>query len=226
MIAVTVVASLGAADVKLQLNFKKHLTSEAEDLHFSFYGDRNEVRKVTIKKDGKKLCTLSLSADPAVLEMQEAVVTCEINGDGIPDLLLLTAADADGDIHRALFVSEDGGYARAEGVDAVNFSISDGNIISEQQLITYLAEDEGHGEPPSRRETVVSVYSLIDGKVVETHRRSVAYFTETDIYLSGVYEYREEFGECVATSEDWLSPEKYQKVRDELQKDFLLDIPR
>ena len=165
-------------------------------------------------------------ADAAAFETEEnAVVTCDINGDGVFDLLILTAADTDGDIHRALFLSTDDGYEHAEGVDAVNHTVADGAIISEEKLITYLAEDEGHGEPPSRRETIFREYALIDGAMVENRRRCVAYFTETDIYLVGTYEYREDIGECVTISEKWLNPEKYQGVRAELQEEFSLDIP-
>ena len=225
-VAVIIVAALSAADVDMRINYKKYHSCEADGLQFLFYGGGGEVRRVKVKQDGKKLCTLSLSADADAFDsVDDAVLVCEINGDVISDLLILTAADSDGDIHRALFLSKDGGYELVEKVDAVNHSFVDGIMISEEKLITYLAEDEGYGEPPSRRETVLREYAPVDGSVVEIRRRCVAYFTETDIYLVGAYEYREDIGECVAVSEKWLIPEKYQKIRAELQEDFSLDIP-
>jgi len=227
MIAVIIAAVISSTGIKLELNLRKYHTFEAEDMEFSFYGGGGEVRRVKVKQNGQKLCDLTLEADAeAFKSVESAVVICEMNNDGRPDLLILTALDDDGDVHRALFLSASDGYQRAEGVDAVNHSVADGVIISEEKLVTYLSEDEGHGEPPSRRETVRREYAVIDeNKVVEVNRRNVAYFTETDIYLVGYYQYSETYGECVPISEKWLYPEEYSEVRKQLENEFELDIP-
>ncbi len=227
MVAVIIAAVISSTGLKIELNLRKYHSFEVEGMDFSFYGGGGEVRRVKVRQNGKKLITLTLEADAETFGREEsAVVTCEINGDGVPELLILTALDDDGDIHRALFLSSPDGYQRAEGVDAVNHSVANGCIISEERLVTYLAEDEGHGEPPSRWETVRREYVVLDeNKAVEASRRCVAYFTETDIYLVGSYQYSESYGECVPISEKWLYPDEYSELREQLSVEFELDIP-
>ena len=212
--------------IDISLNFTKYHTATADGKEFSFYGSFGRVGKVTVREDGKKLCSLEIDADADIYaEDLSAIELCDVNEDGKTDLLIAYAKDEDNDVHRHLFLARNDEYTLAKDVDAVNFTEENGTIISEEQKITYLAETVEEYTVPYEDAVSRTVYEYYDGKVIPITMLKVSYYSESDIYCIGSWEYDEENERLISMSEDWLTPEEYSKVYDEIDKIFEVELP-
>lgn len=225
LIAVSLLlVDFGSVDVSL--NFQKYHTATADGKEFNFYGSFGRVGKITVRKNGKKLCSLKIDADADIYtDALCAVEVCDVNGDEKNDLLIAYAKDEDKDVHRLLFLAKNDEYILAKDVDAVNFAEENGAIISEEQKITYLAETVEEYTVPYEKYVSRTVYEYHEGKVIPISMLKVSYYSESNIYCIGSWEYDEYTEKLVSMSEDWLSAEEYSEVYDKIDGIFDVELP-
>ena len=223
--AVIVILTVDISSVNINVNIIKYHSATADGKDFSFYGSFGTVGKVTVRENGKKVCSLKISADADVYSSSTAVELCDLNADGKKDILIAYSTDNDGDVHRKLFLATQRGYSLVDSVDAVNFSEKNSTIISEEKQIVYLAPQVEEYTVPYEKYVSRTVYEYYDGTVIPSSMLKVSYYSESDVYCVGKWEYYAELEELIPVSEDWLSPSEYLSVREKLAKDFSAELP-
>lgn len=215
------------SDIELRLSVKKYHTCTADGREFRFYGSFGNVCKVKVYEDGDRLCTLNFDADADIFDdsVSDAVVLCDINADGENDILVLCAVDEDGDTHRRLFVRAGEEYSTMHDTDIVNYRFEDGVLVSESRDMRYLAEPVEEYVVPYEKYSERCEYEYYDGEIILARRVRVSYYSESDIYCFGWWEYDKEAHELMCISEDWLTPFEYEKAYSELQGLMGAELP-
>lgn len=223
--AVVAVLSFDAFAPDFSLNMKKYHSETLENMQVSFHGSFGKINMVKIKPDGEKSSKVKLEGDAAALEKNgvAAVEVCDLNGDGVRDLLLLTRIDNDGDVHRALSLSTGDGYVLAEGVDAVNARIENGILIAEEKNKLFITEEDDAA--PYEQSSVKYEYQYVDGSVILTRKTVITYYSDSDIYCLGIWEHDQKYDELTVKSEDWLSVAEYTRDKQAIADMFFVDIP-
>ncbi len=209
------------------LNFQKYHSFEQENLTFDFYGSFGTVRKLKVSEEGSKLCSLKISANSDIFDQDEPAVTlCDINMDGMSDLLVLSAIDDDdSDAHRALFVRKDDTFHRAQDIDVVNAEVSEGMLIGEERIFEHTAQTVEEHDVPYLISLVRTEYEYFDGGVIPARATELTYYSETQIYCLATWEYSDEYDELMSVDEDWLYPSQLATVYDELDELFKIELP-
>ena len=229
VLIVTVIVSIlvfKPSGFNFELNVKKYHTADVDGKEFIFYGSFGNVGSITVKENGKKLTKLDIHADADIYgEDISAVEICDVNADGKNDLLIAVAIDEDGDVHRSLFLSSNDTYAHIKEVDAVNFSIDGGKIISEENNVKYLAQTVEEYTVPYEHSVSRTIYEYFDGTVIASAKTIVSYYSESDIYCLGLWMYDPDAEEMIPVSEDWLLPHEYSRIYSELDEIFFSELP-
>ena len=105
--------------IDIELSFKKYLTYETGGREFSFHGSFGRRHKLKVYENGDKVCSLKLDADAEAYGDADIapVELCDINADGMDDILVLVRIDPDGDSHRELFINSKDGYTPIKDTD-------------------------------------------------------------------------------------------------------------
>ncbi|MBQ8817297.1 MAG: hypothetical protein IJZ83_01865 [Clostridia bacterium] len=207
-------------------NFKKYHTCEVDGREFEFYGSFGRIGKIKVSDDNGKICSLSFSADADIFKRNiPAVETFDINSDGNDDILVLCGIDEENDVHRSLFIATASDYNAMGDTDIVNFRIEDDLLISEDGGVEYLAETVEKYVVPNRKHVTRRDYKYYDGEIIIAREYSLSYYSETDIYCHGYWEYDEDSESLLCVDEDWLLPDEYEKERENLQKLFKIQLP-
>lgn len=192
-------------------NFRKFYSCEENGYSFIFRGSIGNVKKVIIKKDGKKLSSLKFSGDKAIFENYK-IIFADANADGAEDILLPTHTDADGDTYFSLYLAADNGFIRRDDTSAlpfVDFSES-GELRTEyhEKLVT----EEAQENAPEGYTTTHAIerYAFVGDKFILMERRAVIYYSENDYYCYSTYAYNEESDEFEYIDEDWFSPDELE----------------
>ncbi len=208
------------------LNFQKIHTFTADKLTFEFYGSFESVGKLKIREGGKNICTLYLSADADTYKKNaDAVILADINSDGDDDLLVLTELDSDGDAHRIPYLYSEGKYKRMGNMTLSNPRMEKGILICEERTFGYLAETREDYTVPYNIESKKTEYTYSEWNIIPKNALYVTYYSESQIYCVGRWEYNENLGELMSTSEDWLDAKEYKEAREELAKEFKISLP-
>ena len=182
-----------------------------------FYGSGGEVRKVKIKDTATgKTSKADYFADNGVFASgKDLLVFEDINFDGTRDLLILCADDADGDVHYAAYIYENGKYiATPNGAGEkvaclTNYTVNweKQAVISEKtEILTEIATNMNAELDFERRSARVE-YRWIDGKLTAVREQRISYYFIDEICAYSIYEYNVEAGELVIKSENWFEPE-------------------
>lgn len=216
------------SDIDISMPIKKYHTCTADGREFRFYGSFGKVSNVKVYEDGDKLCELNLDADASIFsdDVSDAVALCDINADGENDIVVLCAVDEDGDRHRRLFIRETEGYSAVHDTDISNFRSDDGMLISESQDKRYLAKPVKEYEVPYEKYSERNEYGYFDGEIKLARRIKVSYFSESDIYCFGIWEYDKDIEQLICLDEDWLSADEYSEKYNEIQKLFEIPVPQ
>ena len=209
-----------------ELNVKKYHTENIDGKEFIFYGSFGNVGSLTVKENGKKIAKLDVNADADIYGGDfSAVEICDVNADGENDLLIAVAVDEDGDVHSSLFLASDGKYTHIQEVDAVNFTLENGKIISEEKLFKYLAQPVEAYTVPYENSVCRTIYEYYNGTVIASTKTIVTYYSESDIYCLGLWMYDPESEDMLPVSEDWISPQEYSRIYEELDEIFASELP-
>ena len=210
----------------ISLSVIKYHTEEHGDTVFSFYGSFGRVKKIKVVEGGEKLRSISLDIDADALKAEgiSAVETCDVNADGSDDILILTHVDDEGDGHRRLFLRSGDDFEIVGDTDIVNYRMENGVLVSEDSRLKYLAKTVEEYTVPFERSVTREEYSYLDGYMTLIRRFSVSYYSESDIYCVGLFEYDSAVGDIVYTDEKWLSPEEYAENKHVFQEYFETEL--
>ncbi|MBQ8140339.1 MAG: hypothetical protein IJ038_01440 [Clostridia bacterium] len=201
----------------IHFNFITYHSFEQDGYSFEFKGSSDTVRKVKVKLNGKKLCSLPFDSSSEIFsnEFGYSAKFEDINFDGIDDLLLPCAVDADGDIHSSVFLAnEDGAFDYDEALASLSNLSSDADIselYTEETSKEILAEGTESSPEFYVITHKISRHSFIEGKLVTLEERSIVYYSENDYYCYSVYEYDEEYGELKYVDDKWFEPNELEK---------------
>ena len=227
VLACVLMLTVDFSDIDLHLSVKKYHTCTADGREFRFYGSFDKIYKVSVYEDGDKLCSLKIEADADAFAdgTGNAVELCDINADGENDILVLCAVDEDEDEHRRLFIRTGERQSAVNDTDIVNYRFENGTLISQTRELQYLAETVEEYTVPYEKYSERCEYEYYDGEIIPVGRMRVSYYSESDIYCIGQWEYDREAHESVCISEDWLVPSEYQKVYSEIRELFEVELP-
>lgn len=210
----------------LGFNTFKHAEWEQDGFSFSYRGSNDEVRKLHVKKDGKKIGKFDVSSDASLFSTEEYKKATILSSSESGTLMLVPfSLDTDGDIHyRALFVSQDGSAAFDEDNDVANpkvdFEIM--AVYSECVGLEYSVDDIN--SPFTKYATYIG-YSIENVKLIPINSATISYHSETNIYCFSQSGYDSEVGGLGVPVDDWLSPEKYAEKREVFASMFSVEIP-
>lgn len=190
---------------------------DAGDFRFDLCGD-GSLSKIKIYKDGKKTATLKTSS-VGNAENHYGVTVIDLSFDGSPDLLVAVKNDGADTCYNAWLWNPSTGTLRSQEafINVKNPTLNEeyGAIVSKRHEQRDAGED-ANGVYYEEAE-VISVYTAVDGALVEFIRYEFVYYTKNDIYAVLVYRFDEDTGEISSFSEDsWLSPDE--------AKDFVLSV--
>ncbi len=212
--------------INFSLNLKKYLSVSEGEYTFDFYGSFGRVNKMTVRGASGKLCSLPMQIDSDSLsECDDPILICDFSENGSDLLLVFSSLDSDGDIHRTPFVRRDEAFEQISDADIVNPKIQNEVIICEEYIFEYVATAEEDGDIPYEIWSKRTEYVYENGTLHPSNALYVTYYSYTDIYCVGAWEYNSEYSELMSTDEDWLSAEQYSKVYGDLDDIFEIDIP-
>ena len=212
--------------VNFSLNFKKYHSFEADELTFDFYGSFGSVRKVVISDSSGKLESLKISANADIYNDELSPVELyDVNGDQKNDLLILCSIDEDGDVHRALFLYSPTSYRYMSDVDAVNPREENGVLVCEDKQFKYLAETVEEYTVPYELSWIKTIYEYSEGAVIPTRSYKLSYYSETQMYCLGEWEYDFELCELISLNEDWMDEQEYKNKYQNIDELFQIALP-
>ena len=207
-------------------NTKTHANWEQDGFEFSYRGVKDEIRKLHVKKDGKKIGKFDVSADASLFANEENKKAIILTSDENGTLMLVPfCSDTDGDIHyRPLLLKADGSAAFDEKTDVANPKVDLENmaVFSECAGIEYATNTH---ESPYTKYATHTGYSIDKGNLVAINSISVTYHSETNIYCFSQSGFDTQLGCLGEPVDDWLSPEEYSKKRESFASMFSVDIP-
>ena len=217
--AITAVCMLSALIINI-FNIKFNLISyhsfEQDGYSFTFKGSFNTVRKLVVKQDSKKLCSLPFDAVPDVFdnEFGFSAKFIDVNGDSASDLILPSAVDEDGDIHYSLYLadSENGFIFSEDLTDLSNISVEEatGFILTNDQTKEILAEATDSSPEFYILRHKIARHTFRDGKLLTLEERAITYYSENDYYCYSVYKHDDAFGGLKYQDEKWFEPEELE----------------
>lgn len=182
---------------------------ESGAFRFDLCGDAS-LSSIKIYQDGKKTATLRTSSVGSK-ENHYGVTALDLSFDGYPDLLVAVKADGTDTCYNAWLWNPATGTLRAQEAftNVKNPTINEeyGAIVSKLQERRDAGED-ANGVYYEEAE-VISVYTAVNGAIVEFARYEYVYYTKNDIYAVLVYRFDEDTGSLSSFSEDeWLLPDE------------------
>ncbi len=208
-LTILIVRSLG-----LHFNVITYHTERDGDYAFSFKGSQKTVREVVIKKNSKKLCTLPFNAASSVFSDDYTARWEDINFDGVDDVLLVSAIDADdNDIHYTAFIYDSSAntfIAKDALADLPNIKIdTDAKCLYTSYTYKELLEDPAPNTPESyERKQAIVRYEYKDGEPIAMEERAITFYSDTYYYCYSIYKYSEKYGELTYFDEKWFHPDK------------------
>ncbi|MBE6550473.1 MAG: hypothetical protein E7670_08635 [Ruminococcaceae bacterium] len=207
-------------------NTYKHAQWEQDGFAFSYRGSKDEIRKLLVEKDGKKIGKFDVSADASLFANEENKKAIILTSDESGTLMLVPfCADTDSDIHyRPLSVKADGSAEFDEKTDVANPKVDMENmaVSSECAGVEYSVNSP---ESPYTKYATYTGYSIEKNRLVAIYSVSVTYHSETDVYCFSQSVFDAELGTLGESVDDWLSPEEYAEDREKFASMFSVDIP-
>ena len=205
------------AGFEIKLNLIKYHTIKEGDLTVKFYGSGKEVRIVRINNaDTGETSKLNYLAKSDVFTSEKDFLVYEdINFDGVSDLLILCADDADGDLHYAAYLFDAGKYTNAanstgEKVTCLtNYFVNweKQMVICEETAILTEKATNMDAEIDFEKRTTRTDYKWIDGKFTANREQRISYFYLQENCAYSVYKYDSAEGGLVYSDEKWFKPE-------------------
>ncbi len=207
-------------------NTKTHAEWEQDDLTFSYRGSKDEIRKLHVEKNGKKIGKFDVSSDASLFANEENKKTIILTSDENGTLMLVPfCSDTDGDIHyRPLLVKADGSATLDEKTDVANPKVDLENmaVFSECAGVEYAVDTT---DSPYTKYARYTGYSIENSELVAINSVSVTYHSETNIYCFSQSVFDAQLGGLGEPVDDWFSPEEYAKKRESFASMFSVDIP-
>lgn len=193
----------------IHFNFVKYHSIDSGSFSFTFKGSFGEVRKVTVKQDGKVLDSAEFAADPSVFDNDSfAPLFLDINTDGKNDILLPFAFDEDGDVHYTAYLLTENKLVSNDAMKDLSdpYLGEDGMVYTEFEKKEILSPKTD--KSPEKYETyhTIAKHGFIDGNFVTLETRSLIYYSESDYCCYSVYLYDETFKELTYFDEKWFDP--------------------
>ena len=217
IIAVCTVAIFIINVFDIKFNVVSYHTFEQDGYSFTFKGSFDTVRRLVIKKDSKKLCSLPFDAASDVFsnEFGFSAKFHDADKDGKQDLILPHAVDSDGDVHYTLFLAdaEDGFVYNADlaSLSNLSFDSSSALIFTEETTKEVLAEATKSSPEYYINRHSISKHSLENGHLTTLAERAITYYSENDYYCYSIYEHDEAFGGLKYVDEIWFEPSELGK---------------
>lgn len=207
-------------------NTNKYAEWEQDGFSFSYSGTKDEIRKLRVEKDGKKVGKFDVSADISLFSSEENKKAIVLTNDENGTLMLVPFfLDTDGDIHyRSLSVSPDGSAVFDEKADVANPKVDMENmaVFSECAGIDFAVDTP---ESPYTKYATYTGYSIESGKLLPINSVTLTYHSETDIYCFSQSGFDSETGGLGEPVDDWLSPKEYAEKREAFASMFSVEIP-
>ncbi len=207
-------------------NTKTHAEWEQNGVTFSYRGSNDEVRKLYIEKNGKKIGKFDISANASLFSSEESKKAIFLIDTEEKALALVPfSSDADGDRHyRALYIKPDGSSELDLDNDVSNPNVDseNGSVISECAGTEVLVDAP---ESPYTKYATHTGYSIFNDRLTPIYEISITYHSETNIYCLSERTYDQDLGTLGASNDDWLSPDKYASQREKIDELFTVEIP-
>jgi len=201
-----------------QINYKTHATASTDGITVSLKGNGRQIRRVIIERDGAKKLSLPFSADLSVADASETPLFLlqDANFDNHADLLILSAADTDGDIHRTVLFydsTEETFTADENPIVLVNAIFEADVIRTSGKFRKEYAKASDNTPPVYEERDERAIYTMINGILTRTEERAITYYSESDIYCYSVYSYDKELGELSYVDEQWFEETERAKYK-------------
>ena len=207
-------------------NTKTHAEWEQNGVTFSYRGSSDEIRKLHIEKDGKKIGRFDMSANASLFSQEESKKAIFLMESGEKTLVLVPfSSDEDGDRHyRALYINADGSSELDldNDVSNPNTDLENGAIFSECAGTEILADSP---DSPYTKYASYTGYSILNERLTPIYEISITYHSETNIYCFSERTYDTELGTLGVSNDDWLSPDEYAAQREKIDELFTVEIP-
>ena len=193
-----------------------HHTENDGEYTFVFKGSFNNVRKLTIKKDSKNICTLPFYSDGDIFDDSYSVDWKDINFDSYDDVILLCGRDEDGDLHYTAYIydSESGKFISKDALmDLPNLTVDNEAkcLYTSYTTKTYIEDPTPNAPDNYEERRAIAKYEYIDGEPVNTTEKAITFYSETYYYCYSVYEYSEKYGKLTYSDEKWFAPKDIDK---------------
>lgn len=198
----------------IHLNVITYHSLEQDGYSFTFKGSSGEVRKVVIKKDSKKLGAFPFNSASDVFDTDKGYSAefIDVNFDGVADLSLPCAIDADGDVHSSIFLIDGSGKItyNEKLSDLSNVKLDPEKKLIFTEFTSKEVTEEASTNNPEFYETrhVIQKHAFIDGEFITLEERAINYYAENDYYCYSVYEYDKDYGGLKYVDEKWFDPDK------------------
>ena len=214
--AVCLLATLIINIFNIKFNVINYHSFQQDGYSFNFKGSFDTVRKVVVKHDSKKLCSLPFDASVEVFdnEFGFSAKFIDVNGDSASDLILPSAIDEDGDIHYSVYLadSENGFIFTEDLADLSNVSVEEGTgfILTEERTKEILAEATDTSPDFYILRHEIAKLGFKDGRLLTLEERALTYYSENDYYCYSLYTHDEAFGGLKYQDEKWFEPDKLE----------------
>ena len=201
----------------IKFNFVTYHSFEQDGYLFSFKGSHDTVRKMIIKKDSKKLCSLPFDSTSEIFENEFgfSAIFSDLNQDSKDDIILPCALDSDGDIHYSAFLADSSdSFISVEGMNSLsNISIDEENgyVLTNEITKEILAEGTDTSPEFYVLRHSIARHGFENGKFITLEERAVTYYSENDYYCYSIYEHDEAFGGLKYVDEIWFEPSELGK---------------
>lgn len=182
---------------------------ESGEFRFDLCGD-GSLSSIKVYKNGRKTATLKTSS-VGNDEDHYGVTVVDLSFDGYPDLLVAVKTSGTDTLCNAWLWNNATGTFRAQealsGVKNPTLNEEYGCIVSNSREKREGGED-ANGVYYKEAE-IISLYTSVNGELVEFVRYEFVYFTKDDIYVRSVYRFDEDSETLSSFSEDkWFSPDE------------------
>ena len=214
--AVCMLATLIITVFNIKFNIVSYHSFEQNGYSFNFKGSFDTVRKVIIKENSKKLCSLPFNSSPEVFnnDFGFSAKFIDVNNDSASDLILPSAVDEDGDIHYSVYLSdaEHGFFFHEDLVDLSNLSIEEetGFILTDETSKEILAEGTKSSPEFYVLRHKITRYTFEGEKLLALEERAITYYSENDYYCYSIYKHDDAFGGLKYQDEKWFDPDKLE----------------
>jgi hypothetical protein len=207
-------------------NTKTHAEWEQNGVTFSYRGSKDEIRKLYIEKNGKKIGKFDISANVSLFSAegsQEAIFLIDNEEKALA--LVPFSSDEDGDRHyRALYINADGSSELDLDNDISNpmADVENGSVFSECAGTEILVDSP---DSPYKKYASYTGYSIFNDRLTPIYEISVTYHSETNIYCFSERTYDGNLGTLGSSDDDWLTPDEYAAQREKIDELFTVEIP-